>query len=182
MKVRFHTRQDPAHQKLRAVGHGLMQATESSNLAQALRRSRGTQTNLHGEKGRSRSKAYHFCAKGRKEIQKKRPKDGVPKEAKPSCMSGRMGLSLVNSFEGVCSVLQCRTRSVIAGPTTGGVNITAPKSPLDSPHFESLYKASRSHFGSRRNVLAQRVIQRLGVSGGRWRPRPLPALAAVGRR
>ena len=56
MKVRFHTRQDPAHQKLQAVGHGPMQATESSNSAQARRRSGGTQMDLHGEKGSSRSK------------------------------------------------------------------------------------------------------------------------------
>ena len=64
MKVRFHTRQDPAHQKLQAVGHGPMQATESSNPARAHRKSGGTQTDLHGEKGSSRSKDMKYlCAK-----------------------------------------------------------------------------------------------------------------------
>jgi len=29
-------------------------------------------------------------------------------KAKPSCVSSRMGLSLANSFEGVCSILHCR--------------------------------------------------------------------------
>ena len=56
-KVRSHTRQDPAHQKLRARGRGSVQATESPKAAHAQRMSGGAQKNhLHGGKDRSRSK------------------------------------------------------------------------------------------------------------------------------
>jgi len=67
MKVRFHTRQDPALQKLRAVGHGPMQATECSKSAHAHRKSNGTQKDLHGEKGSSRSNRHEVS------LRKERP-------------------------------------------------------------------------------------------------------------
>ena len=70
MKVRSHTRRDPAHQKLQAGRRGSMQATESPKAAHAQCKSGGTQTNhLHGERDRSRSKRHEvsLCKRKAKE-------------------------------------------------------------------------------------------------------------------